>query len=308
MLPPSPPPPFPPPHVVLEVYDSADSESVLNVYHEVPYNIQLSGNHTLNPDDIVRFLPIEDDGCTGAAAAATVAPLSGGPLSSSLEVQIALPNGIDTEFKTYGLCLADHDSYLPAVPPGCSAWRQTSGCVASGPREPHFDKGCYATIDGGASGYCECTGGSTVGFGCGHSVLRCSSVCARLAPSSSDPVTDNDFTWLPYVKVVVGHQPPSSPPPSAPPSSPPSPPPPPAPPPPSLPPPPPCTDRATPWLIKEGLTCKTATFPMADREMLCKGTHPARGPSHDHNWPKYGFCEQSCWDAGFAFNGSSCGA
>ena len=42
----------------------------------------------------------------------------------------------------------------------CDGWRQTGNCSADGPREPALDLGCGAVIPVGASGYCECGGGS----------------------------------------------------------------------------------------------------------------------------------------------------
>ena len=59
----------------------------------------------------------------------------------------------------------------------CVGWRQTSSCIATGPREPQNDKGCDVPIASGWSGYCECNA-TTVGVGCGHPVAACDQVCA----------------------------------------------------------------------------------------------------------------------------------
>eukprot|EP00732_Lithocolla_globosa_P002565 Lithocolla_globosa_v1_NODE_1719_length_2380_cov_8.299785.p1 type:complete len:374 gc:universal NODE_1719_length_2380_cov_8.299785:2323-1202(-) len=60
---------------------------------------------------------------------------------------------------------------------GCR-WRQTGNCLATGPREPHNDKRCTATIDAGSSGYCECGDGRMVmAVDCGHPEFKCIDHC-----------------------------------------------------------------------------------------------------------------------------------
>ena len=60
----------------------------------------------------------------------------------------------------------------------CSAWRQTSGCIADGAREDYNDKACDVPIESGWSGYCECASG-TVKADCGHAVRTCAEACGR---------------------------------------------------------------------------------------------------------------------------------
>ena len=60
----------------------------------------------------------------------------------------------------------------------CTAWRQTSGCVAGGAREDFNDKGCDVPIESGWSGYCECASGR-VDADCGHAVWSCAEACGR---------------------------------------------------------------------------------------------------------------------------------
>jgi hypothetical protein len=61
------------------------------------------------------------------------------------------------------------DSILP--PSTCIGWRQTGGCVATGPRETKYDKECSILIDSSASGYCECEAGR-VNASCKHVLTR----------------------------------------------------------------------------------------------------------------------------------------
>ena len=53
-----------------------------------------------------------------------------------------------------------------------------------------------------------------------------------------------------------------------------------------------------------GSTCADNPFPATMIEELCKGIHDQRDSSHEHNWPTHGFCELSCWIAGFPYGGS----
>jgi len=75
-------------------------------------------------------------------------------------------------------CLSADDGHpLSGGTGACVMWRQTSDCVSSGPREPQNDKSCTTPVDAGASGYCDCAGGRSIGFDCGHGVITCSAVC-----------------------------------------------------------------------------------------------------------------------------------
>jgi hypothetical protein len=76
--------------------------------------------------------------------------------------------------------------YPPAPGAACVTWRQTGACRATGPREPHNDKPCGASIDPGWSGYCECVGGA-VGADCGHPRNDCYDVCRRAAWTAAAP-------------------------------------------------------------------------------------------------------------------------
>ena len=89
----------------------------------------------------------------------------------------------------------------------CS-WRQTAGCAPTGPREAERDRGCFASIGAGASGYCACEraadakgrlslgtaapyrrgeGGKTIGYSCSKSVARhaCSTDCGIARPAAA---------------------------------------------------------------------------------------------------------------------------
>ena len=69
----------------------------------------------------------------------------------------------------------------PSVPPGesnCVGWRQTGGCTATGKRESASDRSCDVLIEGGWSGYCECSGGvRTAESGCSHETFTCEDKC-----------------------------------------------------------------------------------------------------------------------------------
>lgn len=68
---------------------------------------------------------------------------------------------------------------LPIEPTeGCVAWRQTGGCVASGPREPLLDERCTIRIYHDRSGYCECDALRRVRLDCGHDEGSCDQYCA----------------------------------------------------------------------------------------------------------------------------------
>jgi hypothetical protein len=70
----------------------------------------------------------------------------------------------------------------------CIMWRQTSQCIATGPRETFNDKACATLVESGASGFCECSG-RTVGFDCGHASFTCSAVCSGTGDAGVDGVT-----------------------------------------------------------------------------------------------------------------------
>jgi len=104
-----------------------------------------------------------------------------------------------------------------AAPFDC-AWRQTSDCVGTGPRQPWYDQGCTAQIYSGYSGYCECNGQPKHWFDCGHPAIHCNVYCAPPAqnlahfsvqaatiPYKRTFVSRNttlrsgyDYTWLSY--------------------------------------------------------------------------------------------------------------
>jgi len=82
---------------------------------------------------------------------------------------------------------------------GCVAFRQTGACDPGGPREPHLDRHCEATVGAEASGFCECAPGDLRShIGCGHVPFTCHDVCVdvpgvrprpeqpRAAPSSPE--------------------------------------------------------------------------------------------------------------------------
>ena len=95
-------------------------------------------------------------------------------------------------------------TWPPAVPEatGCVSWRQTGGCVPTGPREPEHDLGCSRLVRGGTSGYCECEGGRRANeVGCFHKEFSCDRVCRgdrewQLPPLGQDPLTVADFERL----------------------------------------------------------------------------------------------------------------
>jgi len=61
-------------------------------------------------------------------------------------------------------------------------WRQTGNCSADGDRDPSKDKACDATIDGSASGFCECGDGRVIRKpGCKHAsrAFTCENECSN---------------------------------------------------------------------------------------------------------------------------------
>lgn len=62
----------------------------------------------------------------------------------------------------------------------CISWRQTSGCAATGKRQPANDRDCKARIPSGSSGYCECDSGVRAAeSGCEHPEFTCAEKCAE---------------------------------------------------------------------------------------------------------------------------------
>lgn len=95
----------------------------------------------------------------------------------------------------------------PAVVPhgkatACIAWRQTGGCVPTGPREPERDLGCAKLVRGPTSGYCECEGGRRANeVGCFHKEFTCDRVCRgdrewQLPLWGQEPLSVADFEQL----------------------------------------------------------------------------------------------------------------
>ncbi len=68
----------------------------------------------------------------------------------------------------------------------CLAWRQTSLCMADGPRERAKDQPCDVPVGSGRSGYCLCTGGVRVAFSCDHEGLLCADECEKQLGNSAD--------------------------------------------------------------------------------------------------------------------------
>ena len=78
----------------------------VNVLHERPYEITFAGDHTLQPGDVARFMPLSSGDCSGAADAD--AAVHGGVLDGELTTTIALAGGVDgTESGVYALCLKE---------------------------------------------------------------------------------------------------------------------------------------------------------------------------------------------------------
>lgn len=62
----------------------------------------------------------------------------------------------------------------------CVKWRQTSGCTASGKRQPDSDRDCHVKVKNGWSGYCECEGGVRAGeSSCEHEEFTCNDKCEK---------------------------------------------------------------------------------------------------------------------------------
>ena len=62
-----------------------------------------------------------------------------------------------------------------------AGWKQTGGCVPSGPREDGADLACDAAVPAGASGYCQCADGRKAKEStCDHGSFKCGEACALL--------------------------------------------------------------------------------------------------------------------------------
>ena len=77
------------------------------VTHDVVTQLTFTGSHTLSPGDVVRFMPMMQGDCTGAAAADWTR--YGGALDDGLSTWVQLPGGVDnTDSAVYCLCLVEH--------------------------------------------------------------------------------------------------------------------------------------------------------------------------------------------------------
>jgi hypothetical protein len=71
----------------------------------------------------------------------------------------------------------DEACLVASEPAGsCIAWRQTTECSGTGPRQPENDQGCGMVLEPGWSGFCEC-GQQVVQMDCGHSEVTCAQAC-----------------------------------------------------------------------------------------------------------------------------------
>jgi hypothetical protein len=69
---------------------------------------------------------------------------------------------------------------IPGATADCVGWHQTGGCSASGEREPSGDATCATMVQGGWSGYCQCTGSiKTQRSNCHHQPFRCDTACEK---------------------------------------------------------------------------------------------------------------------------------
>jgi len=63
----------------------------------------------------------------------------------------------------------------------CVAWRRTTTCMPSGPRDPLQDKDCLSIATSQESGFCECEGMvHTAAVPCGHEPIDCTKECASM--------------------------------------------------------------------------------------------------------------------------------
>ena len=106
---PAPPPPSLPPHILVDVEDGKWGRSAPDVFvslmHDVPTDLVFYGSHAMHRGDVVRWRPLDSNGCDGAAAADSA--LYGGALDRSLSTLVRLPGGVDgSSTGLYALCLA----------------------------------------------------------------------------------------------------------------------------------------------------------------------------------------------------------
>lgn len=94
------------------------------------------------------------------------------------------------------VCVKDLDVVSPSPEPvpepeNCVAWRQTGGCNPFGARETSFDKyNCNEPISKGASGFCECAGGTALALvTCDHDTFTCADVCNTQDSTAFNPVS-----------------------------------------------------------------------------------------------------------------------
>ena len=81
----------------------------VNVLHELSYDLTFSGDHVLQPGDVVRFVPLSVGDCLGAASADS--STYGGALDGELSTTVSLPGGVDgTDSGIYVLCLKEGGS------------------------------------------------------------------------------------------------------------------------------------------------------------------------------------------------------
>lgn len=85
-------------------------------------------------------------------------------------------NGSQTVVLRPSKQLANDAKKLPAT--ACIGFKSTSGCNATGPREPDDDKECTAKIGGAYSGYCACGSGTVSRVDCGHASFTCEELCS----------------------------------------------------------------------------------------------------------------------------------
>eukprot|EP00933_Yihiella_yeosuensis_P060108 TRINITY_DN620_c1_g1_i1.p1 TRINITY_DN620_c1_g1~~TRINITY_DN620_c1_g1_i1.p1 ORF type:complete len:489 (+),score=92.81 TRINITY_DN620_c1_g1_i1:50-1516(+) len=95
-------------------------------------------------------------------------------LLTCVATQDSCPAGSDPASCTPGHGIPDQDLR-------CVRWRQTGGCLASGPREAHGDLPCDHPIETGRSGYCECGSGRKARqVTCSHRQFTCTTACKQL--------------------------------------------------------------------------------------------------------------------------------
>lgn len=138
----------------------------------------------------------------------------------------------ELEMKQNELETGHYESEFSDDATSCIRWRQTGGCIATGPRESHMDKSCSNVIKRDSSGYCECKtndekdereedeegvereaegegmkmhrGTVTYRFSCGHPNFTCMYVCdhsGEVGVGKETPKLQN-FTILDEVRAA----------------------------------------------------------------------------------------------------------